>query len=277
MARRGSLNTTHFWRHPEIPGLSLMCADLTAHDYPRHVHDAVVIAVTEAGGSVIESRGAVEEARDSSLFVFNPLEPHAGRMGTSKRWRYRSFYLARPAMAEVRAGLGIERDPFFVHNRIDDPTLRQGFLALHGALEKREDPFREAELLWETFGILYSSHGLMSERVEDISPEPARLRAAVDCMRDRHAENLLLTDIGAAVGLSPFQLISLVKRSTGLTPHAYLTQIRLHMACRLLLRGVPISEAAVASGFYDQSALNRNFKRCYGITPLQFARADRRR
>jgi AraC-like DNA-binding protein len=26
-------------------------------------------------------------------------------------------------------------------------------------------------------------------------------------------------------------------------------------------------------GFYDQSALNRHFKRCYGITPMQFSRA----
>ncbi|HWK68136.1 MAG TPA: hypothetical protein VNS34_24700 [Rhizobiaceae bacterium] len=31
--------------------------------------------------------------------------------------------------------------------------------------------------------------------------------------------------------------------------------------------------AATESGFYDQSALTRHFKRCYGITPLQFARA----
>ena len=26
-------------------------------------------------------------------------------------------------------------------------------------------------------------------------------------------------------------------------------------------------------GFYGQSALTRHFKRCYGITPFQFARA----
>jgi AraC-like DNA-binding protein len=36
---------------------------------------------------------------------------------------------------------------------------------------------------------------------------------------------------------------------------------------------VPIAQAAVSSGFYDQAALTRHFKRTYGITPLQFARA----
>jgi AraC-like DNA-binding protein len=38
-------------------------------------------------------------------------------------------------------------------------------------------------------------------------------------------------------------------------------------------RGTPIAEAAAAVGFYDQSALTRHFKRSYGITPLQYARA----
>jgi AraC-like DNA-binding protein len=36
-----------------------------------------------------------------------------------------------------------------------------------------------------------------------------------------------------------------------------------------------IGDAAVAAGFYDQSALNRYFKRSYGITPAQYARAAR--
>jgi len=32
-------------------------------------------------------------------------------------------------------------------------------------------------------------------------------------------------------------------------------------------------DVATEVGFYDQSALNKHFKRCYGITPTQFARA----
>ena len=59
----------------------------------------------------------------------------------------------------------------------------------------------------------------------------------------------------------------------GLTPHAYLTQIRLRAACGHLRRGLALAEAALASGFYDQSALNRHFKRAYAITPRQYLSA----
>ena len=45
------------------------------------------------------------------------------------------------------------------------------------------------------------------------------------------------------------------------------------MACRHLRRARPLADVASDVGFYDQSALTNHFKRCYGITPLQFARA----
>jgi len=59
----------------------------------------------------------------------------------------------------------------------------------------------------------------------------------------------------------------------GLTPHTYLTQIRLRAARELLRRGSPLAEAALAAGFYDQSALHRHFKRAYAITPRQYLAA----
>jgi AraC-like DNA-binding protein len=89
----------------------------------------------------------------------------------------------------------------------------------------------------------------------------------------QHGDALQLEDLAGAEGLTTFQLIGLFKRTVGLTPHIYLTQIRLGAACRALRRGAPIAKVATETGFYDQSALTRHFKRCYGITPLQFAKA----
>jgi len=72
-------------------------------------------------------------------------------------------------------------------------------------------------------------------------------------------------------GLTSFQLIGLFKRVV--TPHAYLTQIRVRVARERLRQGVPIAAVAGETGFYDQSALTRHFKRSFGITPGQFAAA----
>ena len=275
MARLDPRNVSRYWWDRHTAGLSLLSADFETHEYPPHSHDAFVVAVTEDGGSVIRSRGVTEEARASRLFVFNPAEPHAGWMGRSRRWRYRSVYLTQAAIDEVARGLGVEAVPYFTRNMFADADLIDGFLALHRAMEEGRDAFRERELLIGSFGALFRRHGDGGRPIEAAPRDCARFKRAVDLMRARHADSLRLDDVSAAAGLTTFQLIGLFKRTAGLTPHAYLTQLRLGEACRGLRRGAPIAEVATNCGFYDQSALTRHFKRYYGITPLQFARASR--
>ncbi|HEX2892341.1 AraC family transcriptional regulator [Vineibacter terrae] len=275
MARVDRRNVTRYWWDRHTQGLSLLRADFTTHEYPPHTHEAFVIAITETGGSVIKSRGQVEEAHPATLFVFNPAEPHAGWMGWSHRWRYRSLYLTQSAIDTVARGLGIDAVPYFTRNMFGDADLIDAFLALHRALEDGRDALHEQELLIGTFGRLFQRHGSGGGRIAAAPRDEGALRRAIDMMQARHAEALPLEALAQGVDLTEFQLIGLFKRTVGLTPHAYLTQIRLNAACRHLRHGVPPADAATSCGFYDQSALNKHFKRCYGITPLQFARAAR--
>ena len=273
MPRTDPYNSTQYWWDRHLRGLSLLHADFTTHEYPPHTHEALVVAVTEQGGSVVKSRGQVEEATPATLFVFNPAEPHAGWMGWSERWQYRSLYLTREALDRVADGLGIIDVPYFTRNTFTDRDLIDAFLAMHCALEEGRDVFGERELLVGTFGKLFQRHGSGRDRIKLPPTDRQLLVRVTERMRAEYATNLQLEDLAEGVGLTTFQLIGLFKRTVGLTPHAYLTQIRLNIACRHLRHGPVLADVAAAVGFYDQSALNKHFKRCYGITPLQFAKA----
>lgn len=275
MPRADPRNVSRYWWDRHTPGLSLLSADFETHEYPPHVHEAFVVAVTEDGGSIIKSRGVVEEAHASRLFVFNPGEPHAGWMGRSRRWRYRSLYLTRQAIDELARGLGVEDVPYFTANMFPDADLIAAFLALHRALEQGRDAFHADELLIGSFGRLFRRRGDGGRRIEAGPRDDRRAAKAIACMQERLAEPLRLDDVAQAAGLTKFQLIELFKKTVHMTPHAYLTQLRLNEACRHLRRGAPIAEAAAACGFCDQAALAKHFKRCYGITPRQFAEASR--
>ena len=83
----------------------------------------------------------------------------------------------------------------------------------------------------------------------------------------------------AGVGLTTFQLIGLFKRTASgsdaaRVPHA---SVRLGMACRHLRHAPALAEVATAVGFTTAAALNKHFKRCYGITPPQPREGGRRR
>jgi AraC-like DNA-binding protein len=270
-------NTSRYWLDPRMPGLSLLRADFTTHEFPAHTHEALLVAVTEDGGSVVEAAREAGEVHRAALLVVNPVEAHSSRMRSSRRWRYRSFYLMRSALGEVGGALGLDELPGFGSRILREPDLVERFLRLHVALEAGVDDLRERELLVGAFASLVRRHGATAAAHLALPPrDAALLRRVVDLVRERCTEHLTLPELAAAAGTTQFQLIGLFRRGTGLTPHAYLTQVRLGAACRHLRRGVPIAEAALAAGFYDQSALTRHFKRCYGMTPLQYVRAIRR-
>jgi AraC-like DNA-binding protein len=273
MPRVDPHNSTEYWWDRHLAGLSLMRADFTTHEYPQHTHDALVIAVTEQGGSVVKSRGELQDATPATLFVFNPEEPHGGWMGRSERWQYRSLYLTRLALDRLADELGVSEVPYFIRNTFADRDLITAFHTMHVALEDGRDVFRERELLVGSFGTLFQRHGSGRSPLKAPPRDRILLARAVEQMRAAYASDLRLEDLAASVGLTTFQLIGLFKRTVGLTPHAYLTQVRLGMACRHLRHAPVLAEVATAVGFYDQSALNKHFKRCYGITPLQFAKA----
>jgi AraC-like DNA-binding protein len=267
-------NTSRYWHAPGLPGIDMLHADFTTHDYAPHVHDSLVVAVTEAGGSEFKSRGRTDLALPQALLVFNPAEPHSGRMGGSERWRYRSFYVAEPAIKDVLSAVGIERPGYFTSNVVRDPDLVTRFLTLHQALDgDRQDALLHRELLVSTFGDLLQRHGQAARQIPKAPADAAALAPVLEFVRDRYADPLTLEQMGETAGLTPFQLITAFKRTLGLTPHAYLTQLRIRSALRHLQAGQSVVEAALTSGFCDQSALNKHFKRSFGMTPLQYVHA----
>src|SRR3546814_3019309 len=99
--------------------------------------------------------------------------------------------------------------------------------------------------------------------------DAALLRRAVAVMEDRYDEAITLDELSAEVGLRKIQLIGLFNRTTGMGPHAWLTQLRLRAACSRLKRGEAPATVAAETGFYDPRAMNREFKRAHGIQPQQ--------
>jgi AraC-like DNA-binding protein len=233
-----------------------------------------VIAVTESGGAEIRNRNIVRKVGAATLFVSNPDERQSARMGDSGRWRYRAFYLARPAIGDLARRFGIDTLPQLQESMLDDCDLIGRFDRLHRVLETEQDDLLADELVADAFGRLFERYG-DGRRSKIPAGRDAVVTRLIALMRERHAENLSLDQLAGLAGLSSFQLIGLFKRTVGLTPHAYLVHVRLKAACRLLRRGGSLADSALTAGFCDQAALNKHFRRCYGITPLQFAQASR--
>jgi len=124
-----------------------------------------------------------------------------------------------------------------------------------------------------TMAELYRRHGSPRPPGRVPGVERACIGRVVDYLRAHYAETIVLDDLAALAGMSAFHFLRSFKKEVGLPPHAFLTQLRLQQARRLLAQGLGQAETAAAVGFYDQPALSRHFKKIYGVTPGQYARA----
>ncbi|WP_414446683.1 helix-turn-helix transcriptional regulator [Burkholderia sp. 22PA0099] len=94
-----------------------------------------------------------------------------------------------------------------------------------------------------------------------------RLRRVFDYVEANLAEPITLHDIARHAGLSRMHFAAQFRLATGLSPHAFLTQRRIEQAKRLLRDGLPIVEAALASGFPGQAHFTTVFRELTGTTP----------
>jgi AraC-like DNA-binding protein len=126
---------------------------------------------------------------------------------------------------------------------------------------------REEMMLMLLAEVMRDGNGFVAD------PIPAPISAARNLIDDDPAAAITLADLARESGLSRFQVLRGFVRATGLTAHAYILQRRIAAARRLIAQGRPLAEAALDSGFADQSHMTRMFVRTYGISPGAYAEA----
>lgn len=274
--------TTIFWQSDLFDDLYFFKARFLTHAYSRHTHARYAIGATESGAQTYWCRGEQQVAGYGSLSFINPEEPHDGRNAGGDWFTYRMIYMGPihfgRAVAEMTGKECGEGDylPLFRQAAAEDPELARQFLAFHYALEDGTLPALEAEgrllMLLLAFIRRHASYPPGALKRGRHSP---LVRRVGEYLREHLAENPTLSDLARLTGMTRFHLLRQFNRDTGMAPHTYLTQLRLRHAQMLLRQGEPAAMVAAATGFVDQSHLNKRFRSAYGLTPVQFVRGCR--
>jgi AraC family transcriptional regulator len=108
-------------------------------------------------------------------------------------------------------------------------------------------------------------------------PAPDVFQRARDMLHGCYADNLTVRDVASELGTHPVYLSRIFRNKTGKTLGEYLNRIRVEAAARLVMTSdEPLSEIALASGFFDQSHFTRVFKQATGFTPGKWRENARR-
>jgi AraC-like DNA-binding protein len=242
----------------------------SARAFDKHWHDYFGFGLMDRGGQVSASGRGQVQALAGQIITTNPGEVHDGVPLQKHARRWRMVYMRPDVLAEMVGRESVE----LTRPVLDDPLLHHVFDTLfrHWApMPAAGVNAMQEESLTHAVGLLVRHYGC-----EPPADERRVSMAAIrECLLDQLHAPPTLAALAANAGLSRYQLVRQFSKAHGLPPFAWLQQHRLRRAQALIVKGLPLSDAALNSGFSDQSHLTRAFTRYLGFTPGAWQRAHR--
>jgi AraC-like DNA-binding protein len=274
------------WR-PGLDGVvEVLHARMTGHAYPMHAHDSWTLLLVDDGAVRYDLDRHERGAFGDLVTLLPPHVPHNGASATPRSFRKRVVYLAPDWLPEGLIGASVDNSAF------TDPALHRRIAGLHRLLrqpdlrrpERRQAELRRPEPRQAEFpraGDGLEAEGELAEITERLRERLGRpsLPERLDCtpayrLRDLLEEHVVpglsLEAAARVLHFHPAYLVRSFSRTFGMSPHQYLISRRVDLARRLILAGDPLWSVAPGSGFYDQSHLDRHFKRILGVSPVNF-------
>lgn len=249
---------------PSNPGLERIEARFAGDGYDLHRHDTYAIGITLHGVQTFWYRGERRYSLPGNIIVLHPDEIHDGGAGTDDGLRYRMLYL-EPALAMRALGSRAGSLPFVTEPVFADHSMTSTVSAALGNLDEEL-----GELLVDDV-VARLTQGLARHARHDLKPLGALAVRQTGLARDyleEHALRLVKSDeLEAISGLDRYALSRNFRALYATSPHRFLLMRRLQRARDMIKAGEPLAEIAAATGFTDQSHLNRQFKKAFGVTP----------
>lgn len=257
---------------PFMGGVDMLRARFVTHSFSRHFHDGFAVGCIEDGAMRFRYMGETVVAPRGQVNLVVPGEAHDGHGATEEGWAYRMFYLRPEALLEAAAML--MRRPNLPHFRtgvIDDPQLAACIGRTHRLLESPDTSAieKETRLIWLLTDWI-SRHADERGSLPETGDEHRAVTRARDLIQSCYGEDMSLTELSREAGLSPFHLVRVFTGAVGVTPHGYLTQVRVERARERLAGDARMADIAAECGFSDQAHLTRLFKRQTGVTPGKY-------
>jgi AraC-like DNA-binding protein len=248
-------------------GLQRLAARFGGHAYDPHRHETYGVGLTLRGVQVFHYRGVRRASRAGQVIVLHPDETHDGHAGVADGFAYRMLYVDPGAVSTALDGAP---PPFVPEAVAHDPALAAVLAEAFAEFPRVLEPLAVDAVV-----------GRLAENLAaraDFARPPLRgatARRGVERVRDflvaEAPRTIASEELERVGGLDRFALARHFRAAFGTSPHRFQIGRRLARARTMIAQGMPLSEAAAATGFADQSHLTRHFAARFGVTPGRWA------
>ncbi|MCI9622545.1 MAG: AraC family transcriptional regulator [Lachnospiraceae bacterium] len=242
-----------------------------AQPFPNHFHDYYVIGFIEAGTRCLSCKNKEYTVAQGNILLFNPSDNHSCVQCDGGTLDYRGLNIPKETMLLLAEEITGQRVPIgFSENVIKNEELSHYLHSLHQSIMEGSKEFEKEEMLLLLISLLIEQYGQPSGNcIPEYSEE---IENACTFMSEHFAEHITLETLCKCSGLSKSTLLRAFTKSKGVTPYRYLQIIRIGKAKELLEKGVSPVDAAIQTGFSDQSHFSNFFHMFIGLSPAAYRR-----
>ena len=234
--------------------------------FPNHFHEHYVIGFVENGKRCLFCKDQKYNIKKGDIILFNPGDNHACVQSNHETFDYRGFNISKSIMLDLAEEITGKRElPRFSKNVIYNDEISCYLQPLHEMIMNGTSDLEKEESLLFLLSALIQNYGQSFENC--ISECPQEIEKACEFIRQHFNERIYLYQLCHHTGLSKSTLLRAFTKSKGITPYRYLETIRINKAKTLLENGVQPIEAAIQTGFSDQSHFTNYFNRFIGLSP----------
>ena len=253
---------------PPEHGIERIEARFQGNGFSPHRHDTYAIGLTLSGVQSFWYRGEQRASLPGQVIVIHPDELHDGGAGTAEGLRYRMIYLAPEQVSATLSEAGLPGLPFVAAPVLSDRRFRNDLADALSDIGEELGSLKRDGLMSDLAACL-SRHADHGGRAPAVLNRPG-LRRCAAYLRENCAQAVRMEELETLAQQDRFTLSRQFRRAFGTSPHRYLVMRRLDRAKTLLAGKASLVEAAISSGFADQSHMTRHFKKVFGMTPGQW-------
>jgi len=237
--------------------------------FPNHFHEYYVIGFVGSGRRYLTCKNKDYTIDAGDLLMFNPLDNHACHQVDNKPLDWRCINVNENIMREtVKQVTGRDYLPKFTTTVAYRSEAVSPLRELHDLIMEQRTDFEKEEVFFFLIEQLIAEY--TEPAGESLSATSEEIQKACFYLESNFAEPITLDDLSKLSGLNKYTLLRNFTKQRGVTPYQYLETIRIGEAKKLLEKGVNPLDAAMQTGFVDQSHFTKFFKKLIGLTPKQY-------
>lgn len=259
-----------YWRENSVPFAELRATYDSQLSYKKHSHQQLSLGLIVAGATQTTYLNKLHQVNKGQLILIEPNKVHSCNPLPQQSRSYFMLYFNNDWCLQRLSELYQQAVNNFSCTEIvfEDDYLIVEYQKLLLHIKKK----RSVRVIIERIALHIFSHYC---QINSMPKQEIKLLSQVKFFL---LENIQQVDdlpiIAKKVGFSQEMIIRSFKKQLGITPKAYLNNIRIEQAKLLLQTGQKIVDVALQLGFNDQSHFHRTFVNYCAITPKQYQQVN---